>query len=201
MPYPAKPATTDLPLVDVIRQRWSPRAIGHQPIEEQKIAALFEAARWAPSCYNEQPWRYIYASHDDQDGRRKLESLLVEGNAWAKNAYILMISFTKKTFTRNGKDNVHAMHDLGCASGFITLQATALGLATHQMAGFDRERANQALGVPADFLPGSMMAIGYPAPPDNLSEDQRKSEAAPRTRKDRGEIAFQSHWNEGGLAK
>ncbi len=191
---PEKPAVTDLPVLDVIKRRWSPLAFSPEPIELENIAALFEAARWAPSSYNEQPWHYLYATKDDGEQRTRLESLLAEGNAWAKDAYMLIISFTKKTFARNGKENRHAMHDLGAASVSITLQACHMGLMTHQMAGFDVEHANKVLGVPADFLPGSMMAVGYPGDPAKLTPDLLAREQAPRARKEQQTFVFHGKW-------
>lgn len=199
MAYLPKPAPTQLPVLQVIRDRWSPLAIGDARVEEEKIVTMFEAARWAPSSFNEQPWRYVYASKDDKEGRAKLESLLVEGNAWAKNAYILAISFAKKTFAKNGRENAHALHDTGCASGYLALQATALGLHTHQMAGFARDRANEVLHVPDDFLPGSMIAIGYLGEQVVLTEEQRERQKGERMRKDRKEFAFRGFWNDDGL--
>lgn len=195
MHIPRKPATTDRPILDAIRERWSPVALSDTPIEEEKIATLFEAARWAPSSYNEQPWRYIYALKEDGNNREALEGLLVPGNAWAKNASVLAISFAKKMFARNGKENRHALHDCGCASGYLILQLSSLGLVGHQMAGFDAENANRILGVPDDFLPGSMIAIGYPGDHATLPEDLQKREEAPRTRNRVEAFAFRGGWH------
>jgi nitroreductase len=194
MQIPDKPAATDSPILKDIRERWSPVAFSDQPVEDDKIRTMFEAARWAPSSFNEQPWRYIYALKADGEARTTLENLLSPGNAWAKNAGILAITFTKKTFARNGKDNIHAMHDLGAASGYLALQLGALGLVGHQMAGFDRENANKILGVPDDFMPGSMIAIGYPADPASLPEDLQKRQAGPRSRKPQEEFVFRGRW-------
>ncbi len=194
MPYPINIAPADSPILDPIKQRWSPVAFSDTPIETEQIKILFEAARWAPSSFNEQPWRYIYALKTDGEKRMQLESLLVESNAWAKNAFLLGISFASLSFARNNKPNRHAMHDLGCATGYMVLQATQLGLVSHQMAGFDHEKANTVLGVPADYSPGSMFAIGHYGDRSARSEDVRKREEAPRSRKVISEFAFQGEW-------
>jgi nitroreductase len=178
-------------------ERWSPYAFSARPVEQEKIDLLFEAARWAPSSFNEQPWRYLYATKEDSEDRLKMESLLLQGNKWAKEADILMISFAKKTFSKIGKENPHALHDLGCATGFLALQVHAIGLVGHQMAGFLRDAANKILGVPSDFLPGSMMAIGYPGNPKLLPADLQEREAATRERNMRRTFAFRGRWDDG----
>ena len=193
---PEKPAPTDLPLIEPIKQRWSPVIFSAEPIDLKTIATLFEACRWAPSSYNEQPWRYIYATKDDGERRAKLESLLVDGNAWAKDAYLLLISFASKAFAKNAKPNPHAMHDLGTASGFLTLQAVSMGLLTHQMSGFYADKANETLGVPADFVPGSMMAVGYPGDLANAKPDMKERDAGPRQRNEQQAWVFHGKWME-----
>ena len=194
MPYPHKPADTDVPLLDAIKQRWSPVAIGPEPIEQEKIDTLFEAARWAPSSFNEQPWRYIYATKDDGADREALESLLMDGNDWAKNAYLLIISFTSTRFKRNDRENDKALHDLGSASGYLALQCEPLGLVGHQMGGFYADKANELLGVPEQYVPGSMIAVGYPIDPSSLSEDNAARDASPRERLSQSEFVFHKHW-------
>jgi len=190
MHYPRKPALTDLPILEAIKERWSPYAFDTRPIEREKIEILFEAARWAPSSFNEQPWRYVYATKEDGELREKINSLLQPGNSWAAAVPLLIVSFYKKTFTYNGKPNVHGLHDLGCASGYMVLQCRSLGLIAHQMAGFKASEANVLLGVPDDFSSGSMIAVGYPGDPKKLSEDLRKREETPRSRKEMKEFAF-----------
>ena len=189
MPPILKPAKTDHPILDVIANRWSPLAFSEKPIEDEKVAQLFEAARWAASSYNEQPWIYVYAAKGDE-GRETLEALLVEGNAWAKHAGLLVVAFARKNFSKNGKPNVEAQHDVGAATAFLTLQAEALALVTHQMAGFYSDRANAALSVPLDYEPSSMIAVGYPGDSATLPEDLRKREESPRVRRKIEEFAF-----------
>lgn len=195
MTFPPKPADTDLPILDAIRNRWSPIAISAKPISDEDIATLFEAARWAPSSYNEQPWRYLYALKDDGEDRDKLDALLMDGNAWARNAYLLMVCFAKKTLTRGGKPNGAAEHDLGSATGYIALQCESLGLVCHQMGGFFAEKANEALGVPDDFQPIAMMAIGYPEDPESVSEEAQERDGAPRERKEQSKFVFRGKWS------
>lgn len=186
-------ADTDAPIIDVLRERWSPIIISDKVIEPAKVASLFEAARWAASSYNEQPWRYIYAQKGEP-GREQIEALLMDGNAWAKNAGLLMISFYKKTLTRNGKPNRVALHDLGAANFAIELEATALGLFAHQMGGFYDDKANAALGVPEDYYPGSMMAVGYMGDVAGAPEDLRKKQESARTRNPTPSFAFHGEW-------
>lgn len=143
----------------LLSERFSPKEFKDDAISPEQIASLLEAARTAPSSYNEQPWRFVYAEKGDP-GRTAIESLLVEGNAWAKVAPLLIVSFAKKTLTSNGKENRFALHDLGGANLSVMLQAVSLGLAAHEMGGFKADEANALLGVPDDFVPGSMMAVG-----------------------------------------
>jgi len=180
----------------LIAGRWSPRAISSQRIEREKIAILFEAARWAPSSFNEQPWRYVIATQDEPEWFQRLGSLLVEGNSWARSAYLLALSVAKLAFDRNGKPNVHAWHDVGAASENMFLQATELGIAMHQMAGFDRERARALLGLDSNHDPVAMIAIGYPGDPEKLSEKLRESERAPRKRSTMDRFVFEGSWGQ-----
>lgn len=193
MQFPHKPAPADFDILQSIRERWSPVIFSDQAVEQEKIDTLFEAARWAPSCYNEQPWRFVYAAKDDEH-REKLESLLAEGNAWAKQAGILLITFTRKTFTRNDKENRHAMYDAGCATGYLFLQLSSLGLIGHSMAGFDWQKANDLLGVPEEYLAASMTAIGYPGDPANANAALREREAGERVRNEQSEFVFRGTW-------
>ncbi len=194
MTYPQKETPNEHPIIDPIKNRWSPRFFTDKIPDEETINILFEAARWAPSSFNEQPWRYVYALINDGDAREKLESLLVEGNAWAKKSPFLMISFYKKTFAHNGKDNRFGLHDVGAANISIALQVTALGLAAQQMGGFAADKANELLGVPSDFYPGSMMAIGYPVTEDEIPNDKKEDELAPRKRNSVESFAFHGKW-------
>ena len=189
-----KRAATERPINDLIARRWSPRAISGRSVEREKLAALFEAARWAPSCFNEQPWKYVFATRDDPQGFETLSSLLVEGNSWAKEAYVLAISVARLSFQRNGRPNPHAWHDVGAASENMFLQATELGLCMHEMAGFDRGRARQVLELDADHDPVAMIAIGYRGSPDDLPEKLRERELEPRVRLSVERFVFEGAW-------
>lgn len=193
----AKLAETDANIHDVIRQRWSPRAFSSQDVSSEDLQAVLEAARWAASSYNEQPWRFFVARKSDAESFRRLFDTLVAANqAWAGSAPVLMIMAAKKKFTHNGADNYYALHDAGQALAHLMLQATALGLHAHAMAGFDHEKARKDIGIPEDYAIGAAVALGYIGNPDQLSEQARRAELATRQRKPLGEIAFGSHWGE-----
>src|SRR3989338_8505167 len=195
MSHTQKPALVNYPINDLALNRWSPRVFSNQPIEQEKIMSLFEAARWAPPSYNEQPWRYVYATATDQEKFKVLVSLMIKFNqAWAGKAFLLIVSFAKKNFTHNGKPNYYALHDTGAASLNLVLEAVNQGLAAHQMEGFDKDRAIKELGMdPEEYQVGSMIAVGYPATLadlDKLAPEHKQSELAARVRKNLDEIVF-----------
>ncbi len=193
MNYPAHPALTDFPITTIIQNRWSPVIFDPAPLSDVEVGSLFEAARWGPSCYNEQPWRFVYAQKGD-NGRKEIEGLLAEGNSWAKNAGMLIVSFGKKTFTKNGKLNQYALFDTGAANMSITLQAEAMGLITHQMGGFAVDKANDVLGVPEDFSVGSMMAVGKPGTMEGAEETLITRQSSPRSRSPQSAFVFKGHF-------
>lgn len=186
-----KPAPAEHPLERLIAERWSPRAFSERPISPEHLASLLEAARWAPSCFNEQPWRFVVAERTDGVAFERLASCLAATNrVWAEKAPLLVLSIARTSFTRNDKPNRHAWHDVGLAVGNVLVQATALGLVAHQMAGFDPERARAELSIPAGFEPVAMIALGHPGDPTRLPDELRERELAPRTRKPLAELAF-----------
>jgi nitroreductase len=190
-----KPATTDSPVHELIRNRWSPRAFVDTPVSANVLRSLFEAARWAPSSNNEQPWAYLVATKDDPESFGKMLGVLVEFNAnWAKHAPVLALSVAHLKMQRDGKPNRVAMHDVGSASAQLTLEANSRGLRVHQMAGFDAEKARQTFAIPPDWEPVAAMAIGYPGNPDSLPENLRERELAPRTRKPSSEFVMSGSW-------
>ena len=192
-----KPADNQYPIHELIKQRWSPLAFNIRPVEPEKIASLLEAARWAASCFNEQPWFFIVATQDNAQEYEKLFSCLVEANqTWAKDAPLLMLSVAKLSFTRNNKPNRHALHDLGFAVGNLTLQAQALGLFVHQMGGFDADKARTLYSIPEDYEPVAAIAIGYPGNLSQLDEDLQQRELSPRSRKPLTEFVFRGNWNQ-----
>jgi nitroreductase len=196
--YPEKPAGADRHINQLMRRRWSPRVFEDREVERNKILTLLEAARWAPSCFNEQPWRYLVFDGSDRDALERARACLVEGNAWALKAPILMISVARNNFSKNEAPNRTAQHDVGLASEDLVLQAVDSGLAAHQMAGFDVERTRSEFKIPGDYTPIAMIAIGYPYRGDlgALPEKVRNSELAGRSRKPIGEIAFGAKWGE-----
>jgi nitroreductase len=173
----------EAPVITEIQERRSRRAYSDIPIEPEKIASLFEAARWAPSSNNEQPWTYIYATKDQTELWYKLLHVLNASNqVWAVNAQLLIISLARKNFIRNDQPNGSAKYDLGGANAFLSLQATQLGLNVHQMGGYDRMKAKEVLNIPDTYDLGVMMAIGYLGDIENLPENLKQREHAPRER-------------------
>lgn len=176
------PAPTDKPILQVIQNRWSPLAFSDQPLSQDQVKTLLEAARWAASSFNEQPWQYIVGYKGDET-YEKIAQSLTEGNRWAKNAGVLMISVAKKFFAYNGKPNRHYAHDTGAASALMHLQATDMELYMHQMAGFDIEKIRHDFNVGEDHEPIAAIAIGYPGEHEALPENWKEREEAPRKRK------------------
>jgi nitroreductase len=190
-----KPAATDVPVHELIRHRWSPRAFGEKPVPAEILRALFEAARWAPSSNNEQPWAYLVATKDDAENFAKMLGALVEFNAsWAKHAPVLALSVAHLKTQRDGKPNRVALHDVGSATAQLTFEANSRGLLVHQMAGFDAEKARQTFAIPLDWEPVAAMALGYPGDAESLPEKLRERELAPRTRKPLHEFVMSGGW-------
>lgn len=198
MNVPPEKLADTLPSVhELIRARWSPRAFSDRDVSNEDLKTIFEAARWAASSYNEQPWRFLVARKSEPELYEKILGLLVPNNQeWAKAAPVLMIMVAKRTFSHSGSPNLYGVHDTGQALAHVFLQATALGLHGHGMAGFDRERARKELNIPDDYDFGAAVALGYAGSPHELPERYQKSEAAKRTRKPLNEIIFGANWNE-----
>jgi nitroreductase len=181
----------EYPISDVIKQRRSGRAYADKSVDQHVINALFEAARWAPSSMNEQPWRYVYATKENGLLWNKIFDTLMDGNKiWAKNAPLLVLSLAKKNFDRNGKLNNSARYDLGAANALLSIQATELGLNVHQMGGFDGDQIRKNLNINDDFELGVIMAIGYPGDADQLPDTLRERELAPRFRMAQSEFVL-----------
>jgi len=178
-----KSSIVEHPVIDLIQKRKSIRAFSTQAVEIEKIHSLFEATRWTPSSTNEQPWIYMYATREQTDLWNKMFDSLNEGNkVWVKDVPLLILSLTRKNFSRYPGENAHAMYDLGAANAFLSLQAVELGLQVRQMAGFNRQRAVENLNIPHDFEVGVFIAVGYPGDPGNLPETLKQREQAPRER-------------------
>ncbi|MFQ4144851.1 nitroreductase family protein [Chlorogloeopsis sp. ULAP02] len=189
-----KLAQTQYPIHELIRSRWSPRAFADRPVEQDKLLSVLEAARWAPSSYNYQPWSFIVATKDEPTQYSLLLSTLIEFNqGWAKNAPVLIIAVAQ-TITNDGKTNRHAFHDVGLAIENLVIQATALGLSVHQMAGFDVDSARKQYQIPDGYEPATAIAIGYAGDPQSLSDGLRDRELALRVRKPLKEFVFTEQW-------
>jgi nitroreductase len=170
------------PVLKVIRKRRSRRAYADKMVESEKIRSLFEAARWAPSSLNEQPWFYIYATKDQELWNRIFDSLKEGNKIWARHAPLLILSLARRNFIRLDSPNPSAKYDLGAANAFLSLQAAHLGLNVHQMAGFDAQVMIRNLRIPDRYEPVIAMAIGYPGDVENLPENLKAREFAPRER-------------------
>jgi nitroreductase len=194
---PHKSATTRVPIHDLIAARWSPCAFDPaRPVTRAQITALIEAARWAPSCFGDEPWRFlVWNRATDEAGWRRAYDCLSPGNqAWVKNVPLLFAAIASPVFDHNGKPNRWAQYDTGAASENLVLQAVALGLAAHQMGGFDAERLRAEFGIPETCTPMAMIAVGYQAAPDLLAEEQRVKELAQRARKAHETRFFAGKW-------
>jgi nitroreductase len=195
-----KHASTDHDVLDLIRRRWSPRAFdASRDVTRADLLRLFEAARWAPSSLNEQPWRFIVAERErSPEAFAALVGTLTGKNpAWAGAAPVLVLMAVRLTHERNDAPNRSAWYDAGQASGFLVMQATSMGLSVRQMEGFDHARAAEICKVPWPFEARVMMAIGYAGDPESLALDKhREAERTPRSRKPVGDLVFGAVWGE-----
>jgi nitroreductase len=188
-------AATSHSVHELIAARWSPYAFADRPVPRADLLSLLEAARWAPSSYNEQPWSYLLATKEEPEEFERLLSCLVEGNrAWAKAAPVLALGCTRLHFVRNGKPNAAAVHDLGLASAGLVLEATARGLAVHQMIGILPDRAREVYHIPEGVQPLTGLAIGYAGDPAALPENLRERDAARRPRNPLASFVFGGRW-------
>ncbi|MEM9953020.1 MAG: nitroreductase family protein [Chloroflexota bacterium] len=190
-----KPAETNYPVLDVIENRWSPRTFDSRLVEQDKLLSLFEAARWAPSSMNAQPWRFIVATRDNEAEFNKVLSVIKEGNqAWAKNAAVLMIAVAKEQHD-GGYDNRHADHDVGQAIAYLSLQANSLDLYLRQMGGFYPEKAQEIFNIPEGYHAITSIALGYLGSLEDLDERFHEREQTARTRKPLSELIFSGDWD------
>ena len=190
-----KPAETQFPLHDLLTQRWSPRAFSEQPVGPDMLLTLLEAARWAPSSSNEQPWRFVVATKEEPADYDRLLACLLDGNRkWAYRAPVLILSVARMKFEEDSRPNRHAFHDVGLATENLLLQVSALGLVAHPMAGFDVEKARTELKIPSGYEPVAMIAVGHPGELSVLPDYLQQRELKPRERKLLAEIAFSGQW-------
>jgi nitroreductase len=193
----SKTATTDHPVHSLVASRWSPYAFADRDVDPRDLRSLFEAARWAPSSYNEQPWSYLVALREDADGFERLLSCLVEPNqAWARHAPVLALGVARERFERNDKPNAAARHDLGLAAGNLLVEATSRGLSVHQMIGILPDRARELYRIPDHSRALTALAIGYPGAPERLPEGLRERDLQPRTRKPLSEFVFAERYGD-----
>lgn len=180
-------------VLEVILHRWSPRAYAERDVAPEDLKRVFEAARWAASSYNEQPWRFLVGHKGSETYTRIFDTLVPQNQSWAKSAPVLILSVAKKHFTHSGDQNLHAWHDVGAATATLGLQATALGLHAHSMAGFDHALAKSSFGIPDDHDTVAVTALGYLGDSATLPDTLRKMEESPRQRKELKDIVF-SGW-------
>lgn len=191
-----KLAETEHPIRELLRRRWSPRAFDPRPIPAEVLRSALEAARWAPSCFNDQPWFFIVARREDDAGFETMLECLVDGNrSWARNAGALLLSVARTAFAHNGKPNRHAAHDVGLATAQLTLQALADGVWTHQMGGIRPERARELYRVPAGFEVLTGIALGYPGDPADLPDALESKERGNRSRNTQDTFVFERRWS------
>jgi nitroreductase len=192
-------AVTRVGIEALLARRWSPRAFdAKRTVSREQLSALLEAARWAPSCNGDEPWRYlIWERTRDAVGWEKAFECLSENNKkWVKNVPLLMLSCAGSVFAHSGKANRYGQHDTGAASVCLALQGAAMGLAVHQMGGYDAARARAAFNIPDEYTPMAMIAVGYQTSPDVLDADTREKELKPRSRK-----PLETHFFEGGWGR
>ncbi len=193
---PDREAAAEHPIEALLRRRWSPRSFTDRPVSAAALRSLLEAARWAASCNNAQPWHFLIARKQEEAAAfGRLLGCLSPGNrAWAGKAAVLMLAVARTTFPANGNPNRHAWYDTGAASAMMAVQAVALGLQLHQMAGFDAAKAREAFAIPAEYEPVAAIALGHPGRPEALPDALRARETAPRQRRPITDFAFFSSW-------
>jgi nitroreductase len=193
-----KLAITQTPINETVAMRWSPRAFdASKPVSQQQIIALLEAARWAPSCFGDQPWRFIVwnKTADATAWQQAFDCLADSNKTWVINVPVLILICADTLFGHNQSPNRWAQYDTGAAAENLVLQASHMGLGAHQMGGFNSDIAREKFNIPAQFTPMAMLAIGYIGEADNLPEELKARELADRQRKPLGELFFNGVWN------
>jgi nitroreductase len=180
---------------EIILKRWSPRSFADKAVSSADLTKIFTAASWAASSSGEQPWRFLVGRKGDPTYAKIFDALVEANQSWAQSAPVLILSVGKKTFAQNDRPNPYALHDTGAASATLSLQATALGMHTHGMGGFDKDKARANFGIPEGYEVGAVWALGYLGDPAVLSEQLRAREIAARSRKGLHEFVF-ANWDE-----
>lgn len=187
-------------ILPAIHQRWSPRAFDDRDVGPADLARLFEAARWAPSAYNEQPWRFLVARRGSSTHGRIVSALIPFNQLWASNAPLLILSVAKSRFSHDNSVNDYALYDLGAATALLVVQAAEFGLVAHQMGAFDHAAVRETLGIPAEYLIGAVIALGYLGEPSRLPDEKLiAQETTPRTRKPLDAFVFSTWGHPAGL--
>ncbi len=183
--------TTQHPVATFITNRWSPRAFSKRAITSDELNTLLEAASWAPSSMNMQPWVFLYAHRGSAEFQAYFDCLVPGNQAWAGRAAVILVSLARKTFPTNGAPNRHAMYDVGAATTALLLQGATQGIYGHIMGGFDMAKAHATLGIPADYEIAAFIALGFIEGPETLDEPFRERETQPRSRKPLSEFVFE----------
>jgi nitroreductase len=192
-----KKAAPDHPIHELLAERWSPYGFDSRPVAEADLRSLFEAARWAPSSYNEQPWNFLVATRENPQEFARLLSCLVEANqAWAKAAPVLAVSVVNLRFSQSHKDNRAAVHDIGLAVGNLLIEATSRGLSVHQMIGILPDKAREIFQIPEHSEAWTAIAIGYKEDPSKLPPALKERDLTPRQRKPLRQFVFTGKWGQ-----
>lgn len=192
-----KPAITQTPIHEIIANRWSPRAYdANKHVSHDQIIALLEAARWAPSCFGDQPWRFIVwnKTQDAAAWQQAFDCIVPSNQTWVKDAPVLILVCADTLFGHNQTPNKWAQYDTGAAAVSLCLQATSMGLVTHQMGGFNSDKTREVFNIPAQYTPMAMLSVGYEGDANQLPEDLKARELAERKRKPLGELFFNETW-------
>ncbi|MFA6978271.1 MAG: nitroreductase family protein [Ignavibacteriaceae bacterium] len=182
-------------ILNLIKKRWSPREFDPtKKISPAQISLLFEAARWAPSAFNEQPWNFIIVTKDNPEQFEKILNLLMDGNrTWAANASALILTVASLRASHNGDENFHALYDLGASVTNLSLQAVEQNIYIHQMGGFYHDKARKTFQLNEDYAPVSVLALGY-LPETKSFKENKERILAKRKRKSLNEFVFRNNW-------
>lgn len=192
-----KSAITQVPINETIANRWSPRAFNaSKPVSHSQIIALLEAARWAPSCFGDQPWRFIVWNKqaDEKAWQQAFDCLADSNKTWVKDAPVLILVCADSLFNHNQAPNRWAQYDTGAAAENLCLQASSMGLMAHQMGGFSADKARELFAIPEQFIPMAMLVAGYEGDANDLPDELKARELAERNRKPLGELFFADSW-------
>lgn len=192
-----KPAITQVPIDSTLANRWSGRAYdASKAVSKEQIIALLEAARWAPSCFGDQPWRFVVwdKQTDNKSWQKAFDCLAPANQAWVKDTPVLMLVCADTLFNHNQKPNRWGQYDTGAAAENVCLQASSMGLMAHQMGGFDSDKAREAFAIPEQYIPMAMLCVGYAADINTVTGDALDRETAARTRRPLSELFFDGSW-------